>query len=208
MESTEASVHCVTYALDTILVVLLSAFSTHQLQINEVVRSLKEQNIEQLYPSPSTSPANQTSGTKEVASEWTLDRAVYLKKMARSILLNFLELVGVLSVDPSQYRQKVDDLTTLFINSHHLINEYRPHQARETLIMMMEEQLARKRKEIEEVRALKVKVEALLDGSRKSPIEQMAVLDEKADLVEVDPDEERKRVQRDIWQALEDELGG
>lgn len=181
--------------------------NTHGLQINEVVRSLKEQNIEQLYPSPPTPDTDQPSSTKEAESGWTLDRAVYLKKMARSILLNFLELVGILSVDPSQYRQKVDDLTTLFINSHHLINEYRPHQARETLIMMMEEQLARKRKEIEDVKALKVKAEALLNGSGKHVNEQATVLDEKVDALEIDADEERKAAQRAAWQALEDELG-
>lgn len=36
------------------------------------------------------------------------------------------------------------------INMHHLINEYRPHQARETLILMMEEQVERCRRERDE----------------------------------------------------------
>ena len=84
--------------------------------------------------------------------------------MAKSLLLNFLELVGVLSVNPEQYGRKIEDLRTLFINAHHLLNEYRPHQARETLILMMEEQLARSRAETDGIRNMKEKVDSILDG--------------------------------------------
>jgi len=44
---------------------------------------------------------------------------------------------------------KIDDLTLLFIHMHHLVNEFRPHQARETLRVMMEQQ-KRQRLEIAE----------------------------------------------------------
>lgn len=47
---------------------------------------------------------------------------------------------------------------------HHLINEYRPHQARETLCLRMEEQLEKIRKETEENKKAVVKVEAMLAG--------------------------------------------
>jgi len=33
---------------------------------------------------------------------------------------------------------QVEDLSLLFIHIHHLLNEFRPHQARETLRVMME----------------------------------------------------------------------
>ena len=41
---------------------------------------------------------------------------------------------------------QVEDLSLLFIHIHHLLNEFRPHQARETLRVMMEVQ---KRQRIE-----------------------------------------------------------
>ncbi|CAO3607747.1 unnamed protein product [Cunninghamella echinulata] len=34
---------------------------------------------------------------------------------------------------------------------HHILNEYRPHQARETLRLLMEEQLERKKKQTAEI---------------------------------------------------------
>ena len=36
--------------------------------------------------------------------------------------------------------EKIDDLTLLFFHVHHLINEFRPHQARETLRVMLQTQ--------------------------------------------------------------------
>lgn len=47
---------------------------------------------------------------------------------------------------------------------HHLINEYRPHQARETLCLRMEEQLERTRRETEENREAVRRVESILAG--------------------------------------------
>lgn len=48
---------------------------------------------------PAAATSMDGNGTQ---SEWTLDRAFYLQKIAKSLLLNFMELVGVLSVDPAQ----------------------------------------------------------------------------------------------------------
>lgn len=47
---------------------------------------------------------------------------------------------------------------------HHLINEYRPHQARETLCLRMEEQLEKIRKETEENKKAMANIEAVLAG--------------------------------------------
>ncbi len=69
------------------------------IKVVDTLPSLEEQGIEQLYPSPPDPNSVNADGTQ---SEWTLDRAFYLQKMAKSLLLNFMELVGVLSTDPSQ----------------------------------------------------------------------------------------------------------
>jgi mediator of RNA polymerase II transcription subunit 7 len=90
------------------------------------------------------------------------NHAYYLLKISKSLLLNFLEFVGILSVCPEQFASKLDDLRNLFINAHHLLNLYRPHQARESLIMMMEDQLERTREEIKEMDRVKEKSEAFL----------------------------------------------
>lgn len=88
-----------------------------------IIRSLEQQGIVRLYP------------TK-------FDRQTELKKLNHSLLINFLELLDILIKEPasSKRESKLDEITLLFINMHHLINELRPHQARETLRVMMERQ--------------------------------------------------------------------
>lgn len=58
---------------------------------------------------------------------------------------------------------QVEDLSLLFIHIHHLLNEFRPHQARETLRVMMElqrrqriETALRFQKHLEKVQRVKV----------------------------------------------------
>ncbi|KAJ6177683.1 hypothetical protein N7519_008144 [Penicillium mononematosum] len=92
-----------------------------------------------------------------------LNHAYYLLKISKSLLLNFLEFTGILSVSPEQFESKVEDLRNLFINAHHLLNLYRPHQARESLIMMMEEQLNHSREEMNQMDKVKAEVEAVLE---------------------------------------------
>ncbi|CAG5076998.1 Similar to MED7: Mediator of RNA polymerase II transcription subunit 7 (Anopheles gambiae) [Cotesia congregata] len=82
-----------------------------------IIRPLEAQGIRRLYPQ-------------------NFDRRRELKKLNHSLLANFLDLIDLL----------VEDLSLLFIHIHHLLNEFRPHQARETLRVMMELQ---KRQRIE-----------------------------------------------------------
>ncbi|KAJ5394638.1 uncharacterized protein N7487_012279 [Penicillium crustosum] len=134
-----------------------------------------------------------------------LNHAYYLLKISKSLLLNFLEFTGILSVSPEQFESKVEDLRNLFINAHHLLNLYRPHQARESLIMMMEEQLNHSREEMRQMDKVKEEVESLLEqlqaeGSRVSATgseddtDQAKALKEKAD--------EHSRL---IWDLLDKE---
>jgi len=90
---------------------------------DQIIRALEHQNLQRLYPQ-------------------NYDHKRELKKLNYSILVNFLDLLDVLIKAPdSQKRcEKIDDLTLLFIHMHHLINEFRPHQARETLRVMLDVQ--------------------------------------------------------------------
>lgn len=76
------------------------------------------------------------------------DRKKELRKLNHSLLVNFLDLLDLLVRFPDSPRraEKVEDLSLLFIHIHHLLNEFRPHQARETLRVMLELQ---KRQRIE-----------------------------------------------------------
>jgi mediator of RNA polymerase II transcription subunit 7 len=101
-------------------------FSTNDEQI---IRPLESQQIRRLYPQH-------------------FDRKKELKKLNHSLLANFLDLIDILIYAPESPKrtEKIDDLTLLFVHIHHLLNEHRPHQARETLRVMMELQ---KRQRIE-----------------------------------------------------------
>ncbi|GCE99909.1 mediator of RNA polymerase II transcription subunit 7 [Zygosaccharomyces mellis] len=74
-----------------------------------------------------------------------------LRRLLKSLLLNYLELVGMLSVNPELFPSKVDHIRIILVNIHHLLNEYRPHQSRESLIMLLEEQLEFKKREIQHI---------------------------------------------------------
>lgn len=68
------------------------------------------------------------------------DRRHELKRLTRSIVAAFLDLLEILIRNPGSEERvaKIEDLRLLLFNTHHLINEYRPQQARETLQLMLE----------------------------------------------------------------------
>ncbi|EXJ95436.1 hypothetical protein A1O1_00557 [Capronia coronata CBS 617.96] len=91
-----------------------------------------------------------------------LNHAVLLSRLTKSLLLNFLELTSILSLDPTKHVEKMEDIRQLVLNIHVVINMYRPHQARESVKEMLEEVLVNGQKEIDECDRLKERVDGFL----------------------------------------------
>ncbi|KAF8369134.1 let-49 [Pristionchus pacificus] len=91
---------------------------------DEIIRPLSEAGIRQLYVNK---------------KDWKTE----MKKLNSSAVAAFVDLVSILiSCPDSQDRvDKLNDIRDIFINMHHLINEFRPIQARDTLRMMQQKQL-------------------------------------------------------------------
>lgn len=124
------------------------------MQLDDKLPTLEDQGITNL-------PASTGSNARDAKHH---DRAFELKRLAKSLLLNFLELSGTLSGSPADAEAKVQDLRTIFINMHHILNEYRPHQARESAIKMMEDHLDRTRAETVAIRTQVDKAKRVLEG--------------------------------------------
>lgn len=178
-------------------------------QIGRLVTALNDERqllpgwkYEQLYQ---TAPPDADEGTK---AEWSLQRQQYLLRFVRSILLNFLELLGILAAHPqSEDRDvKLGHILNLVANMHALINEYRPHQARETLIHMMHDQVDRKRAEIENIRQMKEKVAATLQElAKNAPDRTVDLAPEVA--ATISAEEKRRNTERCMWYAMDELLG-
>jgi mediator of RNA polymerase II transcription subunit 7 len=163
-----------------------------------VTNTLSGWEYEQLYPSTDAS----TSASS------TLDRQRYLFRFLRSILIAYIELLGIVAVNPTSEHKdnKLKDILTMVTNMHALINEYRPHQARETLIREMERQVERKKREIEGVRRMKERVGEVLEGfAREVP---GGKAEDKFAENEITNEKERKKdAHRRMWQAMDEMLG-
>ncbi|CAI4220108.1 unnamed protein product [Parascedosporium putredinis] len=142
-----------------------------QYSLDDKLPGLEEQGIQKLGAEGSSQDEQGKEGKHQ-------DRAFELKRLAKSLLLNFLELLGILSIDPKQAEEKVDDLRTLFINFHHILNEYRPHQARESTIALMQEHLDRTRAETAAIRKPLTEQDELKTGGQTREAEIWGVADE------------------------------
>ncbi|KAL7800783.1 MED7 domain-containing protein [Trichoderma afarasin] len=125
-----------------------------QYMLDDKLPTLEEQGIENL-------PATASSSAKDAKH---YDRAFELKRLTKSLLLNFLEMVGTLARNAGDAEAKIADLRTILINIHHILNEYRPHQARESAIEMMQDHLDRTRTETAAIRTQVDKARKVLEG--------------------------------------------
>lgn len=149
-----------------------------------------------------------TTGPPESKESKHYDRAFELKRLAKSLLLNFLELTGTLSHSPSDSEAKIQDLRTLFINLHHILNEYRPHQARESAIELMQDHLDRTRTETVAIRTQVDKARRVLEGLGSLGIVDQGVDVGKSEVElkrEAEEKEEALKLEREaeIWAATD-----
>lgn len=129
---------------------------------DEIIRPLEAQGLTRLHPK-------------------AFSHKEELKKLNHSILINFLELLEVLITCPGSTKreEKIEDINLLFIHMHHLINEFRPHQARETLRVMMEVQKRQRLETAERCQKHLEKVTEILQGCFSSLPENVEHIDNK-----------------------------
>lgn len=154
--------------------------------------SLEDAGIEVLYPSDDSAKLNPQP---------------HLLTLARALLTTFLALTGALSEDPTEYVDSVTALRTIVTNMHDLINQYRPHQARETLILMLEERIEELRGEVRAIGEAGEKMEGAFKQLRETGAAQAEALANGHELVETGADKDignqEKQRQKAAWEALQ-----
>ncbi|KAF2670043.1 MED7-domain-containing protein [Microthyrium microscopicum] len=143
--------------------------------IHNTLPPLEEIGLTNLFPS---GPKESGDTQDKAQSDWSVDRAVHLQRAIRSILVNFLELVGIFSQDATQAWNKWADIENLFINVLHIVNEYRPHQARQSLIEILEGQVETRKAQIQSVKKMRETVDAITSAlpqvATTNELDQMA----------------------------------
>lgn len=125
---------------------------------------LSEMGYTQLYED-----TNQTQNSQVKINE--------LHKLLKSLLVNFIELIGVMTKNPEDFHVKIEDLKVVLININHILNSYRPHQSRELLIMLIKSRIEEKRGEI-------ARIEQVLGSIKESLgtiLTKREILDEKVE---------------------------
>jgi len=140
---------------------------------DEIIQPLESQGIKRLY-----------------SKDENFDHIVEMKKLNHSILVNYMELLDVMIEAPAspERLKKIEEIKILFINLHHLINEFRPHQARETLRIMLHRQkqtrletAERLKKNIEKARLLKNCGSGLQNATSTSSLRSTATSSDAVD---------------------------
>ncbi|KAF1884056.1 hypothetical protein Lal_00013016 [Lupinus albus] len=115
---------------------------------DNVLPSLEEQGVRQLYPKGPN-----------------VDYKKELRSLVGELLLHLLELADILIQRPSQFARRVEEISTVYKNMHHLLNSMRPHQARATLIHIMELQIQRRKEALEDIKRRREESQKLLNES-------------------------------------------
>ena len=135
-----------------------------------------------------------------------------LVQVLRQILVKFLHITHLLSLDPSMkyYVPAWTELERLFKEMHTGINAWRPHQAKEMLIQMMEEQIHTIRAESERCRQSVQKAREVVEGIGKEDVKtkQTGVVEVRGkESREEEAWKRKKSREKRVWDVIQREVG-
>jgi mediator of RNA polymerase II transcription subunit 7 len=72
------------------------------------------------------------------------DPTLTLQALNRSLFAKYEELLRTLVSAPTTFETQLRELRDILVNMHYLVNSFRPHQARETVLCLLRDQCQRK----------------------------------------------------------------
>ncbi|TIB03005.1 hypothetical protein E3P94_00805 [Wallemia ichthyophaga] len=115
----------------------------------------------EIWPLKESLPSLKDSGVKQLYPDDMTDKRPALHALLRTILITHLDITKELTAPPppinadplSRLRDKIEHIRLTGINMHHIINELRPMQARETLSHLQQQQQDKRKAKTEEIKA-------------------------------------------------------
>ncbi|KAI8872324.1 hypothetical protein GQ42DRAFT_76976 [Ramicandelaber brevisporus] len=103
-------------------------------------------------------PTLESMGIKQLFSPSgeNIDRQSELRKLNRSLVFLFLELLEDMSTNSASFQNGIERIRIILINMHHLINESRRQQALETLDLLLSNQQIHVKESISDVEKAEV----------------------------------------------------
>jgi len=96
----------------------------------------------------------------------------------------------------TQAEEKLGDISTLLINIHHILNGYRPHQAREAAIDLLQTRLDQARAETATIRSKTEMARKVLEG--------LGSIEAPRPFVSAFADQKRRGSVKALWAAMDD----
>lgn len=123
------------------------------------VIGLKESGVTQLYEGE--------DGENDDENLLSPRRIEQLKKLTQSLLVNYLELIGIFASNPSLVSKKIEEIRIILINIHHLLNSYRLHQSREAMILNYQQKIQQTWDDVKKINETCDRVKSKIDQLQK-----------------------------------------